>query len=40
MNYNAETEIKLNSNSNKKEFSFIDPDGYYLTIAEYHKYEE
>lgn len=39
INYKVETEIELNPNSNKKEFSVIDPDGYYLTIAEFHKYE-
>ena len=34
-----EEEIHLNPNSNKKEFSFRDPDGYYLTVTEYHTYE-
>ena len=34
-----EQEIHLNENSNKKEFSFRDPDGYYLTVTEFHKYE-
>lgn len=32
-------DIHLNPNSRKKEFSLRDPDGYYLTITEYHKYE-
>ena len=32
-------EIHLNPNSTKKEFSLRDPDGYYLTITEFHKYE-
>jgi predicted enzyme related to lactoylglutathione lyase len=32
-------EIHLNQNSLKKEFSLRDPDGYYLTIADFHKYE-
>jgi len=32
-------EIHLNPNSTKKEFSLIDPDGYYLTITEFHQYE-
>ena len=35
----AEEEIHLNPNSLKKEFSFIDPDGYYLTITEFHEYD-
>lgn len=32
-----EEEIHVNPNSTKKEFSLRDPDGYYLTITEYHK---
>ena len=39
MNYSLEEEIHLNPNSTKKEFSLRDPDGYFLTITEYHKYE-
>lgn len=39
MNYDVETEIELSPNSGKKEFSFIDPNGYYLTISEFHKFE-
>lgn len=35
----VEEEIHLNPNSLKKEFSLRDPDGYYLTITEFHKYE-
>jgi len=35
----VEEDIHLNSNSLKKEFSVRDPDGYYLTITEFHKYE-
>lgn len=31
--------IHLNTNSNKMEFSLRDPDGYFLTITEYHNYE-
>ena len=31
-------DIHLNPNSTKKEFSLRDPDGYYLTITEFHKY--
>lgn len=34
-----EEDIHLNPNSRRKEFSLRDPDGYYLTISEYHKYE-
>ncbi|MEO7293050.1 MAG: VOC family protein [Ginsengibacter sp.] len=34
-----EEDIHLNSNSTKKEFSLRDPDGYYLTVTEFHKYE-
>lgn len=34
-----EKDIHLNPNSRKKEFSLKDPDGYYLTITEFHKYE-
>jgi hypothetical protein len=32
-------DIHLNPNSTKKEFSLKDPDGYYLTITEFHKYD-
>ncbi|WP_347174257.1 VOC family protein [Polaribacter uvawellassae] len=39
MDYPIEKEIHINPNSTKKEFSLRDPDGYYLTITEYHKYE-
>lgn len=35
----VEEETHLNPNSLKKEFSLRDPDGYYLTITEYHKYD-
>ncbi len=34
-----EEDIHLNPNSLKKEFSFRDPDGYYLTVSEFHRYE-
>ena len=34
-----EEEIHLNTNSLKKEFSLRDPDGYFLTITEYHTYK-
>ena len=33
-----EEDIHANPNSTKKEFSLRDPDGYYLTITEFHKY--
>lgn len=39
MNYPVEADIHLNTNSGKKEFSLQDPDGYYITVTEYHKYE-
>ena len=32
-------DIHLNENSLRKEFSIKDPDGYYLTITEFHEYE-
>ncbi len=35
----VEEDIHLNPNSTKIEFSLRDPDGYYLTITELHKYE-
>jgi uncharacterized glyoxalase superfamily protein PhnB len=34
-----EQDIHLNKNSMRQEFSFRDPDGYYLTVTEFHKYE-
>lgn len=34
-----EEEIHQNPNSLKREFSFRDPDGYILTVTEYHNYE-
>lgn len=34
-----EEDIHLNPNSTKREFSLRDPDGYYLTITEFHTYE-
>lgn len=34
-----EEDIHVNENSTKKEFSLRDPDGYYLTITEYHVYK-
>lgn len=35
----VEEDIHVNPNSTKKEFSIRDPDGYYITVTEYHKYE-
>ena len=35
----VEEDIHLNPNSKRKEFSLRDPDGYYLTVTEFHKYE-
>ena len=37
--YPIEEDIHINPNSTKKEFSLRDPDGYYLTITEFHRYE-
>ncbi len=39
MNWPVEEEVHLNENSTKNEFSLRDPDGYYLTITEFHTYE-
>ena len=39
INWILEEEIHMNPNSLKKEFSIRDPDGYYLTITEFHKYD-
>jgi predicted enzyme related to lactoylglutathione lyase len=35
----VETDIHTSPNSLKREFSLRDPDGYYLTIAEFHNYD-
>jgi hypothetical protein len=35
----VEEEVHLNPNSQRMEFSLRDPDGYYLTITEFHTYE-
>lgn len=32
-------EVHLNLNSLKKEFTFKDPDGYFITVTEFHTYE-
>ena len=34
-----EEEVHLNPNSLRQEFSFRDPDGYFLTVTEFHSYE-
>ncbi len=39
VNARVEEYIHLNPNSLKKEFSLREPDGYYLTITEFHRYE-
>lgn len=39
MGYPLEEDIHVNPNSTKKEFSLRDPDGYYITITEYHEYK-
>lgn len=37
--WTLEEEIHLNTNSRRKEFSFRDPDGYFITVTEFHIYE-
>ena len=39
LDYPVEEEMHLNPNSRKMEFSIRDPDGYYITITEFHNYE-
>ena len=39
LGYPIEEDIHINPNSTKKEFSLRDPDGYYLTITEFHNYD-
>ena len=39
MGSSVEEDVHVNQNSTKMEFSLRDPDGYYLTITEFHKYE-
>lgn len=39
MDGSVEEDIHLNTNSRHMEFSLRDPDGYYLTISDFHKYE-
>ncbi len=38
MGYPVEEDIRMNPNSTKMEFSLRDPDGYWLTITEFHTY--
>lgn len=37
--WKLEEEVHKNKNSLKQEFSFRDPDGYFLTVTEFHEYE-
>jgi catechol 2,3-dioxygenase-like lactoylglutathione lyase family enzyme len=39
LNAHVEEEMHLNPNALRREFSLRDPDGYYLTITEFHRYE-
>ncbi|MEZ4780654.1 MAG: glyoxalase [Flavobacteriaceae bacterium] len=39
LDYSVAEEIQLNPNSRRREFSVVDPDGYFLTISEFHEYE-
>ena len=39
LGYLVEKDVDVNPNSRRKEFSLRDPDGYYLTISEFHEYE-
>lgn len=39
LGYPIEEELHVNTNSNRKEFSLRDPDGYFLTITDDHQYE-
>lgn len=39
LGYSVDEEVHLNPNSTRMEFSLRDPDGYYLTITEFHKYD-
>lgn len=38
LGHSVESEISLSTNSQKKEFSLRDPDGYFIIIAEKHNY--
>ncbi len=39
LRYPVEEDIHVNQNSSKREFSLRDPNGYYITVTEYHEYE-
>lgn len=39
IDWTLEEEIHQNANSLKQEFSFRDPDGYFITVTEFHIYE-
>lgn len=39
IDWNVEEDVHLNPNSMKREFSLRDPDGYFLTVTEFHNYE-
>ena len=39
LGWTVEEDIHINNNSSKREFSLRDPDGYYVTVSEFHKYE-
>lgn len=39
LDYKIQREIQLNPNSHKNEFSLVDPNGYYLTISEFHNFQ-
>ena len=39
LDWPVEKDIQLNPNSRRMEFSLRDPDGYYLTVSDYHRFE-
>ena len=39
MGYPVEEDVQMNPNSRKMEFSLRDPDGYWLTVSEFHTYD-
>lgn len=38
LKYGVEREIEWNPNALRHEFSFRDPNGYYVTVSEFHEY--
>ena len=38
LDYPVAREIQLNPNSGMQEFSVVDPNGYYLTVSEFHRF--